>query len=65
MAQPKINPGHPVSRTSIPSDRESATGCGPVTKGYGKGIQTTSHALNHYEGKGYGAGKMGDRGGSK
>jgi hypothetical protein len=58
MAQPKINPGHPVKTTSIPSDSKSAIGCGSATKGVGNGIHQTSHALSHGEGKGYGAGSM-------
>jgi hypothetical protein len=48
MAQPKVNPAHPVTRVSIPSDHESA-----------KGIHTTSGALNRGEAKGCGVGSMG------
>lgn len=60
MAQSKnITPGHPVSRETIPSDRESAIGCGSATKGEGHGIKQTSHALSHGEAKGYGTGSMG------
>lgn len=60
MAQSKNNhPGHPVTHPSIPSDSLSAIGCGKATKGEGHGIKTTSHALNHGEGKSYGAGSMG------
>lgn len=59
MAQPKINPGHPVTHPSIPSDRQSAIGCGAVMKGTGRGIKQTSGAMNRGEGKGPGAGSMG------
>lgn len=59
MAQPKINPGHPVTKSSIASDRLSALGCGAATKGEGNGVKTTSGALNAGEGKGHGAGSMG------
>jgi hypothetical protein len=59
MAQSKnTHPGHPVKSFSIPSDSKSAMGCGPATKGEGHGINQTSHALNHSEAKGYGAGSM-------
>jgi hypothetical protein len=53
-----ITPGHPVKKTSIPSDSQSAIGCGPAKKGHGNGVHQTSHALNHGEAKGYGAGGM-------
>ena len=60
MAQSKnTHPGHPLSRTSIASDRQSAIGVGAATKGEGRGINTTSGALNRGEGKGPGAGSMG------
>jgi hypothetical protein len=60
MAQSKnITPGHPIKPDPIPSDSRSAIGCGPATKGVGHGINVTSHAFNHSEAKGYGAGSMG------
>jgi hypothetical protein len=61
MAQPKINPEHPVTKSSIASDRQSSIGCGAATKGEGNGISTTSGALNKGEGKSYGAGSMGSK----
>jgi hypothetical protein len=60
MAQSKNNhPGHPFTRSSIPSDRQSAIGVGAATKGEGRGIKQTSLAMNRGEGKGPGAGSMG------
>jgi hypothetical protein len=61
MAQPKINPGHPVIKSSIASDRLSSIGCGAATKGEGNGISTTSGALNRGDSKSYGAGSMGTK----
>jgi hypothetical protein len=46
-----INPGHPVTKQSIPSDRQAAGGVGSVTKGEGRGVRTTSGELNHFGGK--------------
>jgi hypothetical protein len=64
MAQSKnITPGHPIVKTSIPSDRLSATGRGSVTKGTGATLRVTSDELNHGTGK-YGgkvAGRKADR----
>jgi hypothetical protein len=60
MPQSKdTHPGHPVTKQTIASDKLSATGCGPATKGHGRGISTTSGALNRGEGTGYGVGSMG------
>jgi hypothetical protein len=51
MAQPKINPGHPVTKQTIPSDRLSATGRGADRKGTGATLRVTSDELNHGTGK--------------
>lgn len=56
MAQPKINPGHPVKRTSIPSDSRSATGRSSM----GGTLTVTSRELNHGEGK-YGSKTAGSK----
>jgi len=61
MAQPTINPAHPVTKSSIASDRISSIGCGAATKGQGNGISTTSGALNRGDSKSYGAGSMGTK----
>lgn len=46
MAQSKdVTPDHPITKQTIPSDRESAIGCGPVRKGYGDGMKTSSAVL--------------------
>jgi hypothetical protein len=60
MAQPKINPGHPVTKQTIPSDRQAAGGVGSVTKGTGTGVKVTSRELNLGEGK-YGSKTAGSR----
>ena len=62
MAQSKnTHPGHPVTKQTIPSDKQSSIGCGAATKGIGRGINTTSLALNRGEAKGCGVGNMGRR----
>lgn len=60
MAQSKnIVPGHPVTRSSIASDRQSALGTGAASKGEGRGVHQTSGALNRGEATGAGSGSMG------
>jgi hypothetical protein len=48
-----------VVKTSIPSDRLSATGRGADRKGVNATITTTSLALNRSEARGPGSGSMG------